>query len=252
MKLKMPKIELPAKKLPAPYIKLYKTVNGIDCYIIDGSYVRREMNDQFTNFGQHYRFPFIPTNEFWLDQQHGHKEYKYYIDHLLKEHELMKRGRSYAQAIDAGDRVEQRERIIGDNKQLLNERLLKTVNGIRICLINGESARDIYDIDFTAGGHDLIYDWVPPKTIYIDDTIPESEREFVLLHEVGEYNGMAKDLQGKGKVSHEVRIEIYNKEHNKISKVEREARKKPTIVAGIMKQEYAQLGNPRKKKFGLF
>ncbi len=227
------------KKLPAPYIKLYKAVNGINVYIVDGGYIRRELNDQFTNFGQHYRFPFIPINEFWLDQQHGHGEYKYYIDHLLVEHELMKKGRSYPAALIQASKVEKHARIQGDNKKLLNERLLKTINGVRICLVNGESVRDIYEVNFTEGGHDKVYSWVPDKTIYIDDVLPEKEREYTILHEVGERNLMVKGLD-------------YNRAHNNISRVERKVRKKPQLMGKTMQQEYGQLGKVKSKRFGIF
>jgi hypothetical protein len=30
------------------------------------------MDEEFTNFGQHYRYPYIPKNELWIDQEAGH------------------------------------------------------------------------------------------------------------------------------------------------------------------------------------
>jgi hypothetical protein len=30
------------------------------------------MDEEFTNFGQHYRYPYIPKNELWIDQEARH------------------------------------------------------------------------------------------------------------------------------------------------------------------------------------
>jgi hypothetical protein len=59
--------------------------------------VRENLDEEFTNFGQHYRFHFIPINEFWLDQQHAPGEEQFFIDHLLVEYRLMRYGMDYGQ-----------------------------------------------------------------------------------------------------------------------------------------------------------
>lgn len=216
------------RKLKEPYIKLYKQVGEIKVYIVDGSVVRRDMDGQFTNFGQHYRFPFIPSDEFWLDKQHGNNEYEYYVRHLVVEHDAMKKGRSYGTALADADKVEKKLRST-DKDTNINERLWKEIGGVRICLVNGEAVRNKYDVDFTMGGHDLIYSWMPRKTIWIDDVMMEKEREITLLHEVGERNLMSKGIG-------------YNKAHGKISRVEKKVRKKPELMGKVMKGEYKMLG----------
>ena len=223
---------IPKAKPKMPYIRLYKTVDGgIKVYIVDGSYVRSEIDEQFTNFGQHYRFKYIPHDEFWLDKQHGVDEYNYYIGHLLIEYNDMRKGRSYDTALVEADKIEKAMRK-GSKVVAINERVYKEVNGVRICLVNGEAVRNKYNIDFTEGGHDLVYKWMPAKTIWIDDALMDKEREVVLLHEIGERNLMSK---GVG----------YNSAHNKISKVEQKVRKKPELMGKVMRDEYKALGKIR-------
>ena len=41
----------------------------IQVWVVDGEYIRTYVDEEFTNFGQHYRFPYIPENEFWLDRE---------------------------------------------------------------------------------------------------------------------------------------------------------------------------------------
>ena len=41
------------------------------------------LDEEFTNFGQHYRFNCIPENEFWLENEATPDERRFFIDHLL-------------------------------------------------------------------------------------------------------------------------------------------------------------------------
>ena len=79
-------------------------------WIVDGAYIRGHIDEEFTNFGQHYRYPYIPEKEFWIDKEAEHDERTFFIDHLLVEHDLMAKGASYADAITQADKVERRER----------------------------------------------------------------------------------------------------------------------------------------------
>jgi len=69
----------------------------IQVWIVDGGYVRGHIDEEFTNFGQHYRYAYIPKNEFWIDEEAEHDEQAFFIDHLLVEHQLMGKGRHMQQ-----------------------------------------------------------------------------------------------------------------------------------------------------------
>ena len=193
-----------ADSLKHPYLRKIDKRGDIQVWIVDGSYVRGHIDEEFTNFGQHYRYAYIPKNEFWIDEEAEHDERKFFIDHLLVEHQLMAKGMSYDKALVEADTTERKERRhAGDvakathrGQQLpdgsaAHERLWKKLeNGINVWVVNGRFVRSVFDIDFTAGGHDHVYEFVPTGEVWIDDAITEKERGFVLLHELHERNRM--------------------------------------------------------------
>ena len=197
-----------ADPLKKPYLRKIDRRGDIEVWIVDGSYVRGHTDEEFTNFGQHYRYPYIPRNEFWIDEEAEHDEHKFFIEHLLAEHRLMAQGLSYGDAIVAADKVERRERRrVGDvaratrhGQQLpegsaAHDRLWKKLeNGVSVWVVNGRFVRSVFDIDFTAGGHDHVYEFVPAGEVWIDDAIMEKERGFVLLHELHERNRMGTGI----------------------------------------------------------
>jgi hypothetical protein len=192
--------------LKPPYLQKDEMRGDFQVWIVDGEYVRGRIDEEFTNFGHHYRYPYIPEKEFWIDKEAEHDERKFFIEHLLVEHGLMAGGMEYGDALTQADRVERRERRrSGDVRQVarqgkglpaagtVHERLWKKLeNGVSIWVVNGRLVRSLFDIDFTAGGHDHVYEFVPENEVWIDDAIDEKERRFVLLHELHERNRMAE------------------------------------------------------------
>jgi hypothetical protein len=117
----------------------------------------------------------------------------------------MAKGATYEVAITQADLVERRERRrSGDLRKVTHQRdelpdasrvhehlWKKLENGVRVWIVNGRLVRSAFDIDFTAGGHDHVYEFVPEGEVWIDDAIEEKERGVVLLHELHERNRMA-------------------------------------------------------------
>jgi hypothetical protein len=188
-----------------PYMQKDVVRGNYQVWIVDGSYIRGHIDEEFTNFGQHYRYPYIPENELWIDKEAEHDERAFFIEHLLVEHDLMAKGMSYSDALTQADRVERKERRrAGDvrkvthqgqdlpNASAVHEKLWKKLeNGVSVWVVNGRLVRSVFDIDFTAGGHDHVYEFVPEGEVWIDDAIEEKERGFVLLHELHERNRMS-------------------------------------------------------------
>ncbi len=54
--------------------------------------------------------------------------------------------------------------------------------------------RDLFYVDFTEGGHEFVYDFVPKGEVWIDNDLGPAERAFVILHELHERNLMAKGM----------------------------------------------------------
>jgi hypothetical protein len=226
------------KNLKPAYIRKDDTRGEIQIWIVDGSYIRGHIDEEFTNFGQHYRYPYIPEKEFWIDQEAEHDEHIFFIDHLLVEYDLMSKGAPYDRALIEADLIERKERRrAGDvskttnhGKQLpdghsVHENLWKRLeNGISVWIVNGRLVRSVFDIDFTAGGHDHVYEFVPAGEVWIDDAIVENERGFVLLHELHERNKMETGLP-------------YSKAHAESSKLEFHCRRHPDELHDALASE---------------
>src|SRR5512136_2077171 len=212
--------------LKPPYLQQIELRGDYQVWMVDGMYIRGHIDEEFTNFGQHYRYPYIPEKEFWIDQEAEHDERAFFIDHLLVEHDLMAKGVPYEKAIVEADRVERKERrragdvrkVTHEGKQLpdgaaMHERLWKKLeNGVSVWVVNGRLVRSVFDTDFTAGGHDYVYEFVPQNEVWIDNDIEDSERGCVLLHELHERNKMAQGWD-------------YNKAHYESSWLERKCRR---------------------------
>jgi len=222
-----------------PYIKRYSQISNITVWIVDGNFIRCHIDEEFTNFGQHYRFKFIPESEFWIDQEHGKiEEERFYIDHMLVEYRLMKSGIVYEKAIEKADLIEKRERSkvrliknlnSKENKELVlkkikKELLKKYSKDIKVWVIRGDLVRDLFFIDFTEGGHDKVYPFIPEKEIWIDDDINMRERKFILLHEAHERNLMSKGL-------------TYDEAHKSSSTLEHHCRMHPEETKAKLEKE---------------
>lgn len=208
------------QKLKSPYLKKVGQRGKITIWIVDGTYVRTHIDEEFTNYGQHYGFKCIPKNEFWLDKEVAEDEQQFFIDHLLIEHRLMEKGVYYDDALAAADSAERAERKkAGDVKKLttfgnlpdptkVHVKLWKKLEtGVSVWIVDGRLVRSVFDIDFTEGGHDHVYEFVPENEVWIDNDLEELERPYVLLHELHERNLMAKGWN-------------YTKAHEDASKIE--------------------------------
>jgi hypothetical protein len=192
-----------------PYIKKIATISKFAVWFVDGEYVRDNINEEFTNFGQHYRFRFIPENEFWIDHERTPGEEEFYIDHMLVENRLMAEGLSYEKALEKADLAEMKERrkvdfiekgikIVPKKEyiQKIHKQLLVPYSKyIKIWIVDGELVRDLFFIDYTEGGHDKVYSFIPAGEVWIDDDLSQKEIKFVLLHELHERYLMSQGLE---------------------------------------------------------
>lgn len=187
-----------------PYLKKIGQRDSIAIWVVDGTYIRTHIDVEFTNYGQHYAFAFIPPNEFWIDREGKQDETTFFVDHLLIEHRLMSGGTPYDVALDSADRAELAERkAAGDVAKLtgagnlpdptkVHVRLWKMLtSGVSVWIVDGRLVRSVFDVDFTEGGHDYVYEFVPESEVWIDNDLEEVERPYVLFHELHERNLMA-------------------------------------------------------------
>lgn len=188
----------------APYIKKYLEVRGLKAFIVDGNYIRKKIDKDFTNFGQHYRFNFIPENELWIDKESNPGEMDFFLKNLIVQRKLMKQGKSYLEAVIDSSEAERKERAKSDLAKKVahlqpNELAEKAKKqkvfgflGFSIWIVSGELIRSSLYIDFTAGGHDKVYDFVPNREMWLDDDLSAKEMIYVSIHELHERFLMVK------------------------------------------------------------
>jgi hypothetical protein len=233
------------KNIKKAYIKKFSGISGFKVWIVDGKYIRDNFDEEFTNYGQHYNFKFIPKNEFWIDKERNPGEERYFIDSMLVMNRLIGSGMNEEHAAEIADRIERRER--SKSKLMKKELKIKENNGnviktvyknlikeysnkkIKIWIVKGEVVRDLFFLDFTEGGHDKVYSFIPENEIWIDDDLFLDERKFVILHELHERNLMAK---GKD----------YDSAHESASKIEYYCRKKPIVLDRHIIREFKKAG----------
>lgn len=181
-----------------PYIKKLKKIGKFTVWKVDGNYIRKHIEKEFTNYAQHRRFPVIPKWEWWLDKEYTSSEGQFYIDYLLAESRFIEQGMSVKDAIKNAARIERNERAKSAagklarkgrkkvHKKIYKKKLKTYSKGVNVWIVDGELVRVMYYIDFTEGGHDLVYRFIPKGEVWIDDDIGPHERKYVILHEIYE------------------------------------------------------------------
>ena len=224
-------------ELKPPYLRKVGVRGKITIWVVDGTYVRTHLDEEFTNFGQPLVFDCIPKDEFWLDKEAKEDEQHFFVDHLLVEHRLMLKGVPYDDALEAADKVEMAERKrSGDIKKLIGPGGLpeptkahvtlwkKLTSGVSVWIVDGRLVRSVFDNDFTEGGHDHVYEFVPTDEVWIDNDLEEAERPYVLFHELHERNLMAKGW-------------TYDKAHEDSSRLEYHYRHEPNQLHDALVSE---------------
>src|SRR5258708_19402742 len=113
----------PAKRKPAkraqpkrwsprmPYVERLEQRGGLSVWLVDGSYVRRNIDEEFSNFGHHYSCSAIPQDEVWLDQEAVPDEQRFFLHHAVVERELMAQGKDYDTARQEANRQDRQMRL---------------------------------------------------------------------------------------------------------------------------------------------
>lgn len=236
-----------------PYIKQISTVSDIKVWLVDGRYIRDNIDVEFPNFGQHYRFNYIPKDEFWIDQRETTGEESFYIEHLLIEHKHMAQGASYEDAITKANSAEKRMRkkammakfgIAEMPTKEISVQMIKKLQiecyskYVKVWLVDANLVRNLFYIDFTQGGHDYVYKFVPKSEVWLDDGISERERKFILLHELHERFLMANGMD-------------YDKAHIDSSSIEIHCRQHPEDLEKNLQEELDKNNTFEEAKIGL-
>jgi len=184
------------------YIKKIGEHEGLELWLVDGSAVRRDLDENFTEYEHHARYKFIPANEIWIEKETNEDEWKYFLENIDLERKYMAEGLTLGEAVEKADKIEQRERrqsariqkILDSHHQrkdalikIHKQKLEKYSNDkVSVWLIDGEIVRALYMVEYSDGGHDLVYDFVPKNEVWIEEVLNPSDRKFIILHELHE------------------------------------------------------------------
>jgi len=211
----------------APYVRRLERRGSISIWLVDGAEVRKNIDIEFSNFGSHFDIDEIPMHEIWIDGETDPDEQRFFIAHALTERRLIKAGTDADTARQTANHEERRMRVAaGDLRKVMHGRALpdatkvrrdvwKTLpSGVVVWFVKGRLVRSVYDIEFTEGGHEHVYEYIPRGEVWIDDDIHEDERGFIVFHELHERNRMADGMD-------------YDTAHDESSKLERHYRNHP-------------------------
>ncbi len=191
------------------HIKNIGTVDDISVWLVNGEKIRKDLNENFVQSDSHSRFPFIPSDEFWIDIATDFREHRFFMDRFLAERILIQNGTKSEKAGEIGAELEHHEREAALSQETLRlkdskEALLRRIHQKRfapyssdqlaIWIVDGKLVRDFLFLDYDLGGHDRVYPWIPEREIWIESALSEKERLFILLHELHE-----RFLMGTGK-----------------------------------------------------
>lgn len=125
-------------------------------------------------------------------------------------------------------RIGQRcERTAGDPYRT---RLWRRFQGVLVYIVNGLTVRNEIDIDYVAGGHGYVYNYIPVGEVWIDNDVSPEERPYVLLHELVEMQLM-RDYGME-----------YDQAHEEANGVEQNARQRPDLLDLMIRQAAGRIG----------
>lgn len=83
---------------------------GNKVYLVDGSFIRDNVDIEYTEGGNHGRYSWVPENEIWLENSHNSMDVSACALHELLESKLMSRGMSYDDAHTRASAMEKKFR----------------------------------------------------------------------------------------------------------------------------------------------
>ena len=210
----------------APYVRQLERHGSLSVWLVDGAEVRKNIDIEFSNFGSHYDIDEIPMHEIWIDGETDPDEQRFFIAHALLERRLIKAGKDADVARHTACHEERRMRVAaGDLRKVMHGRALpdatkvrlelwKTLpSGVVVWFVKGRLVRSVYDIEFTEGGHEHVYEYIPRGEVWIDDDIHEEERGFVVFHELHERNRMADGMDYDTAHDESSKLELHYRNH---------------------------------------
>lgn len=187
-------------------------INPKSVRLVDGFRIRHTLDPDFASFHCHstaitkYYMPkyYIPKGEWWLDVR-----LKEELDFFLRLESI---DRPQTAKSGSAFRLYLRKRLF--KKDAVPDYVQKKEWGwgYRLVIVDGAVIRQYVDPEFTQGGHDLVYSYIPKGEIWIEQAVDSEERPFILQHELVE-----RKLMSRGK--------IYDSAHEYATAAEKDLRR---------------------------
>jgi signal peptidase I len=234
-----------------PYIKLYRQLGPYSVWIVDGEWLRKNKDIDFTNFGYHGDKPYIPDKEWWLDVDLGVIEYRFYLENVMTRYFAVKEGATTDEARILGDKAEKKERAKANPSKYKNissedikKKYVGKIGDVNVYIVAGDEVR-VLDEDYAEGGHDIVYPYVKPSySIWLDDSLKKKAYRLILVHEFYERSMMAFGMK-------------YERAHYRASIIELWCRDYPQMTNAILlyiakneKNEKALIKLPELLRYG--
>ena len=171
-----------------------------------GAYQLRNLSldaEEFGDWAVHDQFPdLIPKDEIWIDDRVNHDDRSAFFDAAMAYLLARKKGKDIDEAYKIAEDCEktERERRTGQHYYGRHSHeppppglyvfQIGDYDGHQVWLVDGEVVRNTYKTDFVESGQSIIYDFIPDKQIWVESTVDEDERKFLILHEAVEYKLM--------------------------------------------------------------
>lgn len=157
---------------------------------VDGFFIRNHLDLDFgvveeyikTGFSKKY----IPKNEIWIDRL-----FKKETPEFLRMNALY-HDKKYSKLTYHQWRKVAREKLLAAGPVPPFVMGVEKSGSMTIEYVNGAIIRKYIDTDFIFGGHELVYDYIPHKKIWIDSLQSPLEVKYNILHETIEYQYMKK------------------------------------------------------------
>ena len=193
------------------FLQPYAQRGKFKVYIVDGEKARK-LDEQITDWATSGSSRAVPKNQIWLDREATDKEYPINMDEALAYQMGRDRGWGHDKAIAYANRKAEDERGCRYNSDAKRKpsslaftakveikKIGRAPDGGDIMLVDGSKVRKL-DPNFTEGGHDLVYHYIPKGPggtahYWMDNENEPKEMPYFVLHETVERALMAKGMK---------------------------------------------------------
>ncbi|MEK7131475.1 MAG: C39 family peptidase [Patescibacteria group bacterium] len=170
----------------------------------------------------------IPPGEIWIDHR-----FEAETEFLLRIYraETMRRFASRTDYKPVREYMKKKLCEDGPVPPLVEREEHDKANDLTICYVRGNIVRRYHDPAFIFGGHDLVYDYIPKRTVWIDIRQDPREIKYTLLHETRERKWMERGMS-------------YDKAHKRATEIELMARARKNIIRPVGKINTARKPTP--------